>query len=99
MSGGAGVSIPGTFRVAIDKTTFATPETLIGFHPVARASFHLSHLPGYLGEYLALTGDMINGVEMVACGLATHYSLSAVGFFGPFCDTCVTVTVKQMPNQ
>ncbi|KAK9058968.1 hypothetical protein SSX86_021586 [Deinandra increscens subsp. villosa] len=77
MGGGAGVSIPGTFRVATDKTTFATPETLIGFHPDAGASFHLSHLPGYLGEYLALTGDMLNGVEMVACGLATHYLPSA----------------------
>ncbi|KAI3804238.1 hypothetical protein L1987_25629 [Smallanthus sonchifolius] len=77
MGGGAGVSIPGTFRVATDKTAFATPETLIGFHPDAGASFHLSHLPGHLGEYLALTGDMLNGVEMVACGFATHYSLSA----------------------
>ncbi|XP_058222831.1 3-hydroxyisobutyryl-CoA hydrolase-like protein 1, mitochondrial isoform X5 [Rhododendron vialii] len=56
---------------------FATPETLIGFHPDAGASFYLSHLPGYLGEYLALTGDKLNGVEMIGCGLATHYSLSA----------------------
>ncbi|OVA07372.1 Crotonase superfamily [Macleaya cordata] len=76
MGGGAGISIPGTFRVATDKTVFATPETLIGFHPDAGASFYLSHLPGYLGEYLALTGDKLNGVEMMACGLATHYSLS-----------------------
>ncbi|KAK4377193.1 hypothetical protein RND71_003489 [Anisodus tanguticus] len=28
---------------------FANPETLIGFHPDAGASFYLSHLPGYLG--------------------------------------------------
>lgn len=28
---------------------FATPETLIGFHPDAGASFYLSHLPGHLG--------------------------------------------------
>eukprot|EP00257_Ricinus_communis_P024334 XP_015584515.1 3-hydroxyisobutyryl-CoA hydrolase-like protein 1, mitochondrial isoform X3 [Ricinus communis] len=76
MGGGAGVSIPGTFRIATDKTVFATPETLIGFHPDAGASFHLSHLPGHLGEYLALTGETLNGVEMIACGLATHYSYS-----------------------
>ncbi|KAM7512143.1 hypothetical protein LguiB_011018 [Lonicera macranthoides] len=74
MGGGAGVSIPGTFRLATDKTVFATPETLIGFHTDAGASFYLSHLPGYLGEYLALTGDKLNGAEMIACGLATHYS-------------------------
>ncbi|KAK1306827.1 hypothetical protein QJS10_CPA10g00853 [Acorus calamus] len=76
MGGGAGVSIPGTFRVATDKTIFSTPETQIGFHPDAGASFYLSHLPGYLGEYLALTGASLNGAEMIACGLATHYSLN-----------------------
>ncbi|PIN21919.1 Enoyl-CoA hydratase [Handroanthus impetiginosus] len=75
MGGGAGISIPGTFRVATDKTIFATPETLIGFHPDAGASFYLSHLPGYLGEYLALTGEKLNGADMVSCGLATHFSL------------------------
>ncbi|KAF5732902.1 exostosin family protein [Tripterygium wilfordii] len=74
MGGGAGVSIPGTFKVATNKTVFATPETLIGFHPDAGASFYLSHLPGHLGEYLALTGEKLDGAEMIACGLATHYS-------------------------
>ncbi|XP_034709815.1 3-hydroxyisobutyryl-CoA hydrolase-like protein 1, mitochondrial [Vitis riparia] len=77
MGGGAGVSIPGMFRVATDRTVFATPETLIGFHTDAGASFHLSHLPGYWGEYLALTGEKLNGPEMIACGLATHYAPSA----------------------
>uniref|UniRef100_A0A7N0TCM8 3-hydroxyisobutyryl-CoA hydrolase n=1 Tax=Kalanchoe fedtschenkoi TaxID=63787 RepID=A0A7N0TCM8_KALFE len=74
MGGGAGISIPGTFRVATDKTVFATPETLIGFHPDAGASFYLPRLPGHLGEYLGLTGARLNGAEMIACGLATHYS-------------------------
>lgn len=77
MGGGGGVSIPGTFRVATDKTVFATPETMIGFHPDAGASFYLSHLPGYIGEYLALTSEKLSGAELLACGLATHYSLSA----------------------
>uniref|UniRef100_A0A6N2MS10 3-hydroxyisobutyryl-CoA hydrolase n=1 Tax=Salix viminalis TaxID=40686 RepID=A0A6N2MS10_SALVM len=76
MGGGTGVSIPGTFRLATDKTVFSTPETLIGFHPDAGASFFLSHLPGHLGEYLALTGEKLNGAEMIACGLATHYTNS-----------------------
>ncbi|KAI7752298.1 hypothetical protein M8C21_004650 [Ambrosia artemisiifolia] len=93
MGGGAGVSIPGTFRVATDKTTFATPETLVGFHPDAGASFHLSHLPGYLGEYMALTGDVLNGVEMVACGLATHYTLSAVAI-----EDCLQNLVTDDPS-
>lgn len=32
----------------------------------------------FTGEYLALTGEKLNGVEMIACGLATHFSLNAV---------------------
>ncbi|KAH9304551.1 hypothetical protein KI387_008955, partial [Taxus chinensis] len=48
MGGGAGITVPGTFRVATNKTVFGTPETHIGFHPDAGASFFLSHLPGFL---------------------------------------------------
>lgn len=77
MGGGAGISVPGMFRVATDKTIFATPETQIGFHPDAGASFYLSHSPGYLGEYLALTGERLTGAEMFIAGLATHFSISA----------------------
>ncbi|CAI0438543.1 unnamed protein product [Linum tenue] len=75
MGCGAGISIPGMFRLVTEKTIFANPEAKMGFHPDAGASFYLSRLPGYLGEYLALTGDKLNGVEMIATGLATHYSL------------------------
>uniref|UniRef100_A0A1J3IZM5 3-hydroxyisobutyryl-CoA hydrolase n=1 Tax=Noccaea caerulescens TaxID=107243 RepID=A0A1J3IZM5_NOCCA len=75
MGCGGGISIPGMFRVATDKTVLAHPEVQIGFHPDAGASYYLSRLPGYLGEYLALTGQKLNGVEMIACGLATHYCL------------------------
>ncbi|KAL5547611.1 hypothetical protein UlMin_002842 [Ulmus minor] len=71
--GGAGISIPGTFRLATYKTVFATLETLIGFHPDARASFYLPRLPGHLG----LTGEKLSGEEMVACGVSTHYSHSS----------------------
>ncbi|KAL0297343.1 UNVERIFIED_CONTAM: 3-hydroxyisobutyryl-CoA hydrolase-like protein 2, mitochondrial [Sesamum radiatum] len=74
MGGGAGISLPGMFRVVTDRTVFSSPEVQIGFHPDAGASYYLSRLPGYFGEYLALTGEKLNGVEMMACGLATHYS-------------------------
>ncbi|GMH11763.1 hypothetical protein Nepgr_013604 [Nepenthes gracilis] len=77
MGGGAGISLPGMFRLVTDKTVFSHPETQLGFHPDAGASFYLSRLPGYLGEYLALTGDKLDGVEMIGCGLATHFSLNA----------------------
>ncbi|KAL1557395.1 3-hydroxyisobutyryl-CoA hydrolase [Salvia divinorum] len=75
MGAGAGISLPGMFRVVTDRTVFSSPEVQLGFHPDAGASYYLSRLPGYLGEYLALTGEKLNGAEMMACGLATHYSL------------------------
>ncbi|KAG6481733.1 hypothetical protein ZIOFF_058352 [Zingiber officinale] len=56
---------------------FSTPEIHIGFHPDAGASFYLSHLTGHIGEYLALTGERLNGIDMLAVGLATHYTISA----------------------
>ncbi|GMN35279.1 hypothetical protein TIFTF001_005197 [Ficus carica] len=76
MGAGAGISFPGMFSLVTDKTAFSHPEVQLGFHPDAGASFYLSRLPGYLGEYLALTGDKLNGAEMIACRLATHYALS-----------------------
>ncbi|KAE8697516.1 3-hydroxyisobutyryl-CoA hydrolase-like protein 2 [Hibiscus syriacus] len=71
MGGGAGIQYLGHFGL---QPVFATPETQIGFHPDAGASFHLSRLPGHLGEYLGLTGEKLGGVEMISCGVATHFS-------------------------
>ncbi|KAG6792144.1 hypothetical protein POTOM_001287 [Populus tomentosa] len=51
MGGGAGISVHGSFRIATDKTVFATPEVLIGLHPDAGASYYLSRLPGCLGKF------------------------------------------------
>ncbi|XP_072963035.1 probable 3-hydroxyisobutyryl-CoA hydrolase 3 [Typha angustifolia] len=76
MGAGAGLSMHGTFRVVTEKTVFAMPEASIGTFPDVGASHFLSKLPGFLGEYLGLTGARIDGPEMLACGLATHFVLS-----------------------
>nr|QWJ73355.1 3-hydroxyisobutyryl-CoA hydrolase 1-2 [Isatis tinctoria] len=73
MGGGAGVSIHGRFRVATEKTLFAMPETELGLFPDVGASYFLSRLPGFFGEYVGLTGARLDGAEMLACGLATHF--------------------------
>ncbi|XP_078441681.1 3-hydroxyisobutyryl-CoA hydrolase 1-like [Wolffia australiana] len=73
MGGGAGVSIHGRFRVATETSVFAMPETALGLFPDIGASYFLSRLPGYFGEYVGLTGARLDGVEMLACGLATHF--------------------------
>ncbi|RYR58170.1 hypothetical protein Ahy_A05g023845 [Arachis hypogaea] len=73
MGGGAGLSMNTTFRIVTEKAVFAMPETYIGFFPDVSASYFLSRLPGYFGEYLGLTGARLDGIEMAACGLATHF--------------------------
>ncbi|KAM0072547.1 putative 3-hydroxyisobutyryl-CoA hydrolase [Helianthus debilis subsp. tardiflorus] len=73
MGGGAGASIHGRFRVVTDNTVFAMPETALGLFPDVGASYYLSRLPGFFGEYVGLTGARLDGAEMLACGLATHF--------------------------
>ncbi|CAL5381049.1 unnamed protein product [Camellia sinensis] len=73
MGGGAGASIHGRFRVATENSVFAMPETALGLFPDVGASYFLSRLPGFFGEYVGLTGSRLDGAEMLACGLATHF--------------------------
>jgi 3-hydroxyisobutyryl-CoA hydrolase len=49
------------------------PETALGLFPDVGASYFLSRLPGFFGEYVGLTGARLDGAEMLACGLATHF--------------------------
>ncbi|XP_027357317.1 probable 3-hydroxyisobutyryl-CoA hydrolase 2 [Abrus precatorius] len=73
MGAGAGLSMNTKFRVVTEKAVFAMPEASIGLFPDVGASYFLSRLPGYFGEYVGLTGAQVDGAEMVACGLATHF--------------------------
>ncbi len=73
MGGGVGLSQPCDFRVATENSRFAMPETAIGLFPDVGGGWYLSRLPGRIGQYLALTGARLDGAEMIALGLATHY--------------------------
>ncbi|XP_037492176.1 3-hydroxyisobutyryl-CoA hydrolase-like protein 5 isoform X2 [Jatropha curcas] len=73
MGGGASLMVPMKFSVVTEKTIFATPEASIGFHTDCSFSYILSRLPEHLGEFLALTGARLNGKELVATRLATHF--------------------------
>ncbi|PIA41562.1 hypothetical protein AQUCO_02200180v1 [Aquilegia coerulea] len=73
MGGGASLMVPMKFSVVTEKTVFCMPEASIGFHTDCSFSYILSHLPGHMGEYLALTGARLDGKELVAAGLATHF--------------------------
>ncbi|XP_071715690.1 3-hydroxyisobutyryl-CoA hydrolase 1-like [Rutidosis leptorrhynchoides] len=73
MGGGVGISIHSTFKIVTENTIFAMPEASIGLFPDVGASYFLSRLPGFFGEYLGLTSARLNGAEMLALGLGTHF--------------------------
>ena len=73
MGGGMGISAhggAGSLRIATDRTKMAMPETNIGLFPDVGGGWFLAHCPGHVGEYLALTGHLINGRDAHAAGLA-----------------------------
>lgn len=63
MGGGVGLSVHAPFRIATERTKMAMPETGIGFFPEVGGSFFLPRLDGKLGTYMALTGEMLVGVN------------------------------------
>ncbi|XP_008670923.1 probable 3-hydroxyisobutyryl-CoA hydrolase 3 isoform X2 [Zea mays] len=96
MGGGAGVSLHGRFRVATDNTVFAMPETFLGHFPDVGASYFLSRLPGFYGEYVALTGARLDGAEMLACGLATHFVPSNEQVASNMADEWAAETIRYL---
>lgn len=73
MGGGMGISAHGSdhgLRIATDRTRMAMPETNIGLFPDVGGGWFLARCPGRIGEYLALTGELITGSDAVAARLA-----------------------------
>jgi enoyl-CoA hydratase len=73
MGGGVGVALPARYRIATERTLLAMPETTIGLFPDVGGGRYLSHLPGRLGPYLALTAARATGADCLDMGLATHW--------------------------
>uniref|UniRef100_A0A5S6QSL5 3-hydroxyisobutyryl-CoA hydrolase, mitochondrial n=1 Tax=Trichuris muris TaxID=70415 RepID=A0A5S6QSL5_TRIMR len=73
MGGGVGLSVHSLFRVATRRTTFAMPETAIGFFPDVGGSYFLPRLAGRLGTFLGLTGTRLTGRDVYDAGIATHF--------------------------
>jgi enoyl-CoA hydratase/carnithine racemase len=78
MGGGMGISQGASHRIVTERTKMAMPETGIGLFPDVGGGYFLSRCPGRVGEYLALTGQMIGGDEAVSVGLADTVVDSAV---------------------
>ena len=70
MGGGMGISQGAKIRIVTEHTKMAMPETNIGLFPDVGGGYFLSRCPGSVGEYLALTGDVIGADDALAYGLA-----------------------------
>jgi enoyl-CoA hydratase/carnithine racemase len=68
--GGMGISQGASHRIVTERTKMAMPETGIGLFPDVGGGYFLSRCPGRVGEYLALTGQLIGGAEAVESQLA-----------------------------
>ena len=72
MGGGLGLSVHGKYRIVNNKTITAMPETAIGLFPDVGGGYFLSRM-GELGLYLALTGNVMNGLDSMFAGIGTHF--------------------------
>ena len=99
MGGGMGLAQGAGLRIATERTKMAMPETLIGLFPDVGGGYFLSRCQGALGEYLGLTGHMLNGAEAVYAGLADvlvdSASLNALWAQLPKFDWAQADTLKQ----
>ena len=70
MGGGMGLAQGSKTRIVTEQTKMAMPETNIGLFPDVGGGYFLSRCPGHVGEYLALTGEVIGAEEAIDYGLA-----------------------------
>ncbi|MGU3644661.1 enoyl-CoA hydratase/isomerase family protein [Microbacterium sp. C23T] len=73
MGGGIGVAGHAAIRIVTERSQLAMPETRIGFTPDVGGTWLLAHAPGRLGEYLGLTGAVMDASDAIYAGFADHY--------------------------
>ncbi len=73
LGGGVGLGCHASNRIVCETTQVALPECNIGLVPDAGSSLILAAAPGFLGEYLGLTGTRMTGPDAVFAGFADHF--------------------------
>lgn len=61
------------YAVVTERTTFAMPETTIGYFNDGGSSFFLPRLRNNFGIYLGLTGVVLKGIDIKRVGLVSHF--------------------------
>lgn len=72
MGGGIGVAGHARIRIVTERSKLAMPETRIGFTPDVGGTWLLAHAPGRVGEYLGLTGAVMDASDAIYAGFADH---------------------------
>ena len=70
MGGGIGLAGHASTRVVTERSRLAMPETRIGLTPDVGGSWLLAQTPGRMGEYLALTGAVMDAADAIYAGFA-----------------------------
>jgi len=73
MGGGMGLSQGAAMRIVTERSKLAMPETNIGLFPDVGGGYFLSRCDGHVGEYLALTGQVVGAGDAVGLGLADFF--------------------------
>ncbi|MGW8482925.1 enoyl-CoA hydratase/isomerase family protein [Microbacterium sp. NPDC055903] len=73
MGGGIGLAGHAAIRIVTERSKLAMPETRIGFTPDVGGTYLLGRAPGRLGEYLGLTGGVMDASDAIYTGFADHF--------------------------
>ena len=84
IGGGVGVSCHGSHRIVDESSKIALPECSIGLIPDVGSSYLLATAPGYLGEYLGLTGARMAAGDAIFAGFADYFAVRLIHFLSDF---------------
>lgn len=79
MGAGLGIGLHNTTSIGEVGTCWAMPEVAIGLWPDVAVCYELSRAPGRVGEYLAMSGETIDGESAYWAGLLVE----CLGCAGP----------------
>jgi len=66
MGGGMGLAQGCSMRIVTEHAKLAMPETNIGLFPDVGGGWFLARMPGYLGEFLGLSGHVLGAADALA---------------------------------
>lgn len=76
LGGGVGISRYTTYRVVTENAQIGMPEVKIAFFPDVGAGYFLNLLDASVAKFLAVTGHVLSGKDLLSTGYGTHAVVS-----------------------